>query len=267
MKKLTSFLAIIFSFLICFSSVSPAFAQTTLGSQSLTTQTTTNPPVFSLTNFYSNPDNQAEGVKVYNQLGYDVIIPNQPTQLPPTLSEFNETFPKILQQQQLKNGINGSFTKGRFDFQAAVAQAAGDELFEINAPLNGRLFTVVAGLPASECPLKIADTQIAFYDTVKEALVKANELSNNKYLVYVSPSIKLTTETFGKIFYDSNGNQKIDPNCFIVSGATEKATVDYRDIFFLLPPRLQQPAKLAPFVFSPKPTSPFIYLVNARKNL
>jgi hypothetical protein len=278
LKKLTSFLALICSFFISFGGISPAFAQDAIPQVSdaikpiptptLTPRPVPTPPVFSVTNFYNNPNNQTEGVKVYTDTGFDVIIPNpqQQDQLPATLQEFNVFYPRFLQRLQRQNGINGSFTRGRFDFQSAVAETVGDELFEINAPLNGRIFSVVAGLPTSQCPVKIEDTQIAFYDKLTEALEKANDLAKQGYLVYVSPSIKLTTDAFGKIFYDSNGNKKVDPNCFIVSGATEKVTVDYRDIFPLLPPRLQQPARQAPFVFAPKRTSQFIYLVNARKN-
>jgi hypothetical protein len=277
LKKLTSFLALILSFFICLGGVNPAFAQTT-NNESLKEAPTVKPilprpvptpPVYSVTNFYNNPGNQAEGVKVYTNTGFDVIIPNpnQQDQLPEKLRDFTTFYANFLRELRYKNGINGSFTKGRFDFQSAVAQASGDELFEIDAPLGGRLYSVVAGLPDTQCPLKIADTQIAFYDDAVEAIEKAKDLASNKYLVYVSPSDKLTVDAFGKIFYDKNGKKKLDPNCFIVSGATEKVTVDYRDIFFLLPPRLQQPARQAPFVFAPKPTSQFIYLVNARKNL
>ena len=48
--------------------------------------------------------------------------------------------------------------------------------FTIQAPNDGRIYTVVAGKPLSECPLNIEETTIAFFDNVPEAESKAEEL-------------------------------------------------------------------------------------------
>ncbi|MEO3705922.1 hypothetical protein [Trichormus azollae] len=57
---------------------------------------------------------------------------------------------------------NGSVTKAWFDFQAANTATAGNKLFTVDAPLGGKLYSVVAGKSAQECPLENEDTQIAF---------------------------------------------------------------------------------------------------------
>ncbi|MFN6180627.1 MAG: hypothetical protein ACK4ZH_08005 [Dolichospermum sp.] len=259
MRKLTSFLAYILSFVVCLGGVSPALAQQA-----------PQPASRGITTLYVTPEQQAEGVNVYNNiLKYHVAIPNPDLSLPENLSDFPAAYQQqVLAKGRQKNGINGSFTEGWFDFQGATAVTPGtNTLFTVNAPRDGRIYSVVAGKPSSQCPLKIEETAIAFFDNVKAAESKANELDANGYLVYVSPSDNLTIKAFSQLFYDQHtGKKKTNSACFLVSGATEQVTTDFRQIFPLLPPALQQPARQAPFQYFPR-TGNFIYLVNARKTL
>ncbi len=274
MKKLTAFLATILSFVVCLTGVNPALAQ----------QTTQEPPSRGITTLYITPEQQNAGVDVYqNILNYDVAIPIRPTEemiktLPDDEGDFRAFYPKMLEMIRLKNGTNGSFTQGWFDFQGATAITPGtNTLFTINAPIapkNSRIYSVVAGLPANQCPVEIKSTAIYFFKNVEGAEKKAKDLAAQNYLVYVSPVDSLTVDAFSKVFYE-NGKKKANPNCFLVSGATEKITVDFREISDLLPPQLQQLARKPseqdrfpqpPFEFRPR-VGQFIYLVNARKSL
>ncbi|ALB41975.1 MAG: hypothetical protein HEQ13_05325 [Dolichospermum sp. DEX189] len=260
MRKLTSFLAAILSFVVCLGGVSPALAQQA-----------PQPASRGITTLYITPEQQAQGVNVYGDiLKYDVAIPNPDlsAMLPENLSDFPAAYQQVLEQGRKNNGINGSFTEGWFDFQGATAVTPGtNTLFTIDASRDGRIYTVVAGRPSSQCPLNIKETAIAFFDNVGAAESKANELDANGYLVYVSPSDNLTIKAFSQLFYDqATGKKKTNSACFLVSGATEKVTTDFTRIFPLLPPQLQQYARQAPFEFSPR-VGKFIYLVNARKTL
>ena len=234
-------------------------------------QQATQPPTRGITTFYITPEQQAEGVNVYrNLLKYDVAIPNidLSAMLPENLTDFPAAYKKVLEMGRQKNGVNGSFTEGLFDFQGAIAVVPGtNRLFAIDAPIKSRIYSVVAGLPASQCPVKIAKTEIAFFDNVKDAESKASELDAQGYLVYVSPVDDLSIKAFSQIFYDqTTGKKKTDSNCFLVSGATENVKTDFRKIFPLLPPQLQQPARQLPFEFEPR-FGDSIFLVNARKDL
>ncbi|MCC3531688.1 MAG: hypothetical protein JGK21_27380 [Microcoleus sp. PH2017_22_RUC_O_B] len=261
MKKLTSFLAAILSFVVCLGGVSPALAQEL-----------PQPASRGITTFYATPGQQAEGVKVYEGQLYDIAIPNPDLSkfLPENVSDFPAAYRPILENGRRQNGTNGSFTEGSFDFQASTAAIPGTNTkFEVKAPQNGRIYSVVAGLPASLCPLKINTTEVDFFDNVKGAETRAVELDAKGFFVYVSPKDDLTIKAFSKLFYDeATGKKKTNPQCFLVSGSTEKVQTDFRQIFPLLPLALQQPARQAPFQFSPKvEVDSFIYLVNARKTL
>ncbi|UUO16967.1 hypothetical protein [Dolichospermum heterosporum] len=259
MRKLTSFLAAILSFVVCLGGVNPAFAQQA-----------PQPPSRGITTLYVTPAQQAAGVDVDgNILKYDVAIPNPDlsAMLPENLSDFPAAYQQVLEQGRKNNGINGSFTEGWFDFQGATAVTPRTNTLFTIAARDDRIYTVVAGRPSSQCPLNIKETAIAFFDNVGAAESKANELDAKGYLVYVSPSDNLTIKAFSQLFYDQDtGKKKTNSACFLVSGATEKVTTDFSRIFSLLPPQLQQPARQSPFEFSPR-VGEFIYLVNARKTL
>lgn len=262
MRKLTSFLAAILSFVVCLGGVSPAFAQQL-----------PQPASLGRTTFYLGPEQQARGVQIYNQLRYDVSIPNPDlsAMLPENLKDFPAAYKPMLEEGRRKNGTNGSFTEGWFDFQGATAVIPGtNTLFTVKAPLEipkARIYSVVAGLPASECPLRINNTEVDFFDNVKDAETRAAYLDSRGFFVYVSPNDDLTIKAFSKLFYDQvTGKKKTNPDCFLVSGATEQVTTDFRQIFPLLPPPLQENAKRSPLQYSPR-VGNFIYLVNAKKTL
>lgn len=229
------------------------------------------PPSRGVTTFYGTPEEQAEGVKTYRDIvKYDVAIPNIDLSavLPENLTDFPAAYKQVLDASRQKNGINGSFTQGWFDFDKSIAIVPGtNTLFTIDAPPKDRIYSVVAGLPASQCPDKNAMTLIAFFDEVAHAESKAKDLDTQGYLVYVSPVDDLTIKAFSQIFYDqTTGKKKTDANCFLVSGATEKIKTDFTKIFYLLPRSLQQPARQEPFQFMPRRGSA-IFLTNARKVL
>jgi len=261
MRKLTAFLATVLSFIVCLGGVSPALAQQAprLGYRGITT-------------LYVTSGSQQAGKDVYqNILKYDVAIPNPDlsAMLPENLSDFPEMYKQVLAQGREKNGINGSFTEGWFDLQGAIGRPSGSNtLFTISAPRDGKIYSVVAGLPESQCPLTIKTTEVDFFDDVKGATEKAVDLDKKGFLVYVSPDDDLTIKAFSKLFYDQDtGKKKTNPDCFLVSGATQKVTMDFSKVFSLLPPKLQQDARQSPFQFTPRSGRDFMYLVNARKTL
>ncbi|MBD2198959.1 MULTISPECIES: hypothetical protein [Calothrix] len=259
MKKFTSLLAIILSFVVYLSGASPALAQQSPPPPS---------PSRGIVTFYLTPEQQAQGVKIYGDiLKYDLALPNPDISaiLPENLSDFPAAYKQVIAQNQQKNGINGSFTEAWFDFQAARPLRSGtNTLFTVNAPINGRIYSVVAGLPvANQCPQKIKQTEIAFFDNVRDAESKADELDARGYLVYVSPKDDLTVKAFSQIFYDqTTGKKQANSSCLLVSGATEKVITDFRQIFTLLPPALQREAHQQPFEFSPR-VGNSIYVANA----
>ena len=260
MKKLTSFLAIILSLIVSLSGMSPALAQGV-----------PQPPSRGITTFYATPEQQVQGVQVYRDiLKYHVAIPNPDlsAMLPENLSDFPAAYKSVLEMGRKKNGVNGSFTEGWFDFQFSTPVIPDtNQLFTVNAPSGERLYSVVAGLPASQCPLKIQSTAIALFDKVEDAQDKAKELDQKGYLVYVSPEDDLTIKAFSQLFYNKDtGKKKTNKDCFLVSGATEKVTIDFQKISALIPSTLQKPAKNGPFEYNPLAGN-FIYLVNARKSL
>lgn len=261
MRKLTAFLATILSFIVCLGGVSPALAQQAPGLRSR-----------GITTLYVTSASKDAGADVYrNILKYDVAIPNPDlsAMLPENLSDFPETYKQVLAQGRQKNGINGSFTEGWFDLQGAIGRPSGsNQLFTIEAPDDYRIYSVVAGLPASQCPLTIKTTEVDFFDDVKGATEKAVDLDKKGFFVYVSPDDDLTIKAFSKLFYDQDtGKKKTNPDCFLVSGATQKVTMGFSKVFSLLPPKLQQDARQSPFQFTPRSDRDFMYLVNARKTL
>lgn len=257
MKKLTSFLAAILSFVVCLSGVSPALAQQD-----------PQPASRGITTFYATENEQKAGVRFYKNMGYVITIPNdQIPNLPEKVADFEKFFRPILEKGRTQNGTNGSFTEGGFDFRSSIPVTSGtDERFDVIAPRDNRIYSVVAGLPASLCPLKIKTTEVDFFLNVGDAKTRAGELDKKEFLVYVSPDDDLTIKAFSTLFYDASGNLKKDPNCFLVSGTSENIQTDFRKISHLLPASLQVKAGQKPFTYLPK-SGDFIYLVNARKTI
>lgn len=146
---------------------------------------------------------------------------------------------------------DGSVTKAWFDLQAANTATAGNKLFTVDAPLGGKLYSVVAGKSAQKCSLENEDTQIAFFTDATKASAKAKELDTQGYFIYVSPVKEFRKKVLDSL-YDKYKDGKKNITCFLVNGATQKITVNFQDIFSFLPPDLQQPAWETPFVLFPK---------------
>jgi heat shock protein HslJ len=224
-----------------------------------------------ITTFYATPEEQKKGVEFYRGLKYDISIPNTDLSddLPQRVEDFEAFFKEILANGRRQNGTNGSFTEGAFDFRASNSETfVANTNFEVIAPRDNRIYSVVAGKPDSKnlCPLKIGTTEVDFFLNAEDATTRAGQLDKKDFLVYVSPDDALTIKAFSKLFYDELGNKKTNPECFLVSGATQKVQTDFRKIYHLLPPSLQQDARQKPFRYSPSRDS-FIYLVNARKTI
>lgn len=264
LKKFTGFLAIVLSFVVLFGGVGSALADTTpLTETAPTTTANTASNILGITTIYSTPEQQKKGVTVYKDiLKYGVAVPFELPpgfEIPASKKAFNkEVAPKIVESLG-----DGSVTKAWFDFQEAKAATAGNKLFSVDAPVGEKLYTVVAGKPSQQCPLEIEDTQISFFTKRRNAVEKAQELDKEGYFIYVSPAKALRRKVVTAL-YDEYRDEKKNAACFLVNGATQKITVDFQDIFNLLPADLQQPAREAPFVFLPK-VGKNLYIVNARQ--
>lgn len=250
LKRFTVLLAAALSFIMLFGGISPALADTTENTLGITT-------------FYSTPEQQKQGVTVYQDiLNYGVAVPFQ---LPPdfVIPNSKKAFEKKVAPQLIDALGDGSVTKAWFDFQSAKTATSGNQLFRIDAPVGEKLYSVVAGKPAQQCPLEIEDTQISFFTDATKAITKAQDLDHQGYLIYVSPDKNLREKVIDDL-YDQYKAEKKNKACFLVNGATQKVTVDFQEIFTLLPPGLQQPAQDQPFVFFPKLGNK-LYIVNARQ--
>ncbi|WP_413173458.1 hypothetical protein [Anabaena azotica] len=265
LKKFTSFVAIILSFVMLFGGVHSALADTT-PTPTLAPTITSNPAqtTLGITTIYSTPEQQQKGVTVYDDiLNYGIAVPFK---LPPgfQIPASKKIFEKNVVPKLVDALGDGSVTKAWFDFQAANTATAGNKLFTVDAPLGGKLYSVVAGKPAQQCPLEIEDTQIAFFTDATKASAKAQELDTQGYFIYVSPVKELRKKVLDSL-YNQYRNGKKNATCFLVNGATQKITVNFQDIFTLLPPDLQQPARENPFVLFPK-LGKNLYIVNARQS-
>ncbi|MGJ5631887.1 hypothetical protein [Nostoc sp. CALU 1950] len=251
MKNLSRIFIVLLTFILWLGGLSPAFAD--------------DKTVLGVTSLYSTSEQQEQGVKVYKDiLQYGIATPfSLPPdfQIPATKAEFDQKVVPGL----IKVLGDGSVTKAWFDFQAGEAQIATKELFSIDAPLGQKIYSVVAGKPLQQCPLKIQDTQIDFFLDSDKAVERAKELDEQGYFIYVSPVKELRKKVLDALYEQYSGSN--NPSCFLVNGTTQKITVDFQDpdIYPLLPPQLQSPGKNKPLVFLPKSGSEFLYVVNARQ--
>lgn len=225
-----------------------------------------------LTSFYDNRAAQKSKIEVLSNLGASIAVPFVKDSLPANFaslsdSELIEQLKSIPIDDLITALGDGAFQQGVFDFEQAQAVIPGtDTSFTVTGELAadngsltvGKLYSVVAGKPnLSACPVSIEDTQIAFFDEASEADAKAAELAHEGYLVYVTGNRAVQKAAVKKL---------LDLGCVFVNGVTKKVTVDFRDIFYLLPSRtssLQQITREYPLVYLPKTDS--IYLVNSRK--
>ena len=242
-KKFAFLKAMIVSVLaiLVFTVGNPAFAQ----------------PVFTdkldlgLTSFYPDAASQQTKVNTLEKLNYSISVPLNVKDLDDKLGD-------------------GSFQSADLDFSTTQPTVPGTNTrISFTGPItttNGvaqtsKLYAVVAGKPKlSTCPVEVQETQIAFFNQKDDANAKAQSLSDQGYLVYVTTNAAVQKEAQTKI---KELNCQPNAQGVIVNGKTQKVTVDFTDIFNLLPQNLQLPAKNPPFVYSPKGDS--IYLVNARK--
>lgn len=125
------------------------------------------------------------------------------------------------------------------------------------------LYSVVAGIPdPTTCPVEIKETKIAFFSDKQKSNDAAAKLSADGYLVYVTGNTEVQ---------DAARKQIEALNCapnaqgIVVNGKTKFVSVDFSDIWELLPEELQQPAKNSPFTYKPSASSDAIYLVNGRQ--
>ncbi|WP_016952750.1 hypothetical protein [Anabaena sp. PCC 7108] len=269
LKKFIGFFATILSFVMLFGGVNVALADTT-PIPSATPDAISAPPsnatktTLGITTIYSTPEQQKKGVTVYEEtLKYGIAVPFQ---LPPgfRIPANKKVFDTLVVPKLVDVLGDGSVTKAAFDFQAAAAATSGNQLFNIDAPLGQKLYSVVAGKPSQQCPLQIEDTQISFFTDVNKASAQAKTLDTQGYFIYVSPVRQLRRKVLDAL-YDQYKDGNKNETCFLVNGATEKITVNFQDIFTLLPPNLQQPARETPFIFYPK-FGKNLYILNARQS-
>ncbi len=206
-----------------------------------------------LTSFSTSPELQAGKVKTLKNLGYNVAVPLNVSDLTPA-----------------KLG-DGSFQIADLDFTQSVPTIPktntriyfdGPITLDSNGNLTkSKLYSVVAGKQVpNSCPIEIEQTQIAFFDTIEAADKQADTWSKD-YLVYVTSNKDVQKDAAEKII---QLNCKPSSTGIIVDGRTKNVSVDFTNIWPLLPQELQQPAQDGPFTYSPSVGND-IYIVNARK--
>lgn len=201
-----------------------------------------------LTSFYRDARGQENKVGVLSNIGYNVAVP--------------------LNVKQLKDLGDGGFTQADLDFSTALPTIPKtDRRISFEAPLGStpaaRLYAVVAGIPdPASCPIAVKQTKIVFFDNKKAADEAASQIAKDGFLVYVTTNSDVQKDAMKKI---EELNCKPDASGIIVNGKTKLVSVDFTNIWPLLPEDLQQPAKVSPFVYQPAGGSDSIYLVNARK--
>lgn len=205
-------------------------------------------PDVGLTSFYADAQGQSKKIDILKNLGYDVAVPLQVSELPDL--------------------GDGSFTEADLDFTSAVPSIPNTaKRIYFQAPLgsnpSSRLYAVVAGIPdAGTCPISVKQTKIVFFDDQQAADKAAVTIANDGYLVYVTTNSSVQAEAQQKI-KDLNCNP--DASGVIVNGKTKFVSVDFTNIWPLLPSNLQMAAKASPFEYQPAGGTDSIYLVNARK--
>ncbi len=213
-----------------------------------------------LTAFYPNPEGQSQKIQALGQI-------KQPT------DNKEQVYTIAVPLSFPPSGLgDGSFQQADLDFSSAMPSVPDTAArISFTGPIQqtqdkdgktvnetGKLYSVVAGINLDVCPVAIRDTQIAFFDTPEEASDKAKVLFNQGYLVYVTNNKEVQDATIAKI------KCKPEIGKVLVTGQTKKVTVDFKDVYTLLPSALQPTAKNSTFVYTPKEKDGTIYLVNAR---
>lgn len=164
---------------------------------------------------------------------------------------------------------DGSFQIADLDFTSSVPSIPNtDKRISFEAPLaapggTSLLYSVVAGIPdATTCPVEIKKTKIVFFDDQKKSIDAATKISDDGYIVYVTGNKDVQDAAKKKI---QALNCQPNAQGIIVNGKTKFVSVDFSEIWPLLPKDLQQSAKAGPFTYQPAAGSDAIYLVNGRK--
>lgn len=225
--------------------------------------------LYGLTTFYPNPTQQTEAVislggTDQNKNTTQYKNPECPAFKSGIVIPFSNPDTKYLGQC----AGDGSFQVGDLDFSASTPAILGTNTRiqlstsprkEGDKIITPKIYAVVAGTAEPKtCPVAITDTQVAFFKTKDEAANISEYLNKKNYIVYVSPNPKVQAESLKNIKCDVPVGQ------LLVSGITKKVTVDFRDVYELLPSDLQQTAKNSVFTYTPQKGSDYIYLLNAR---
>jgi hypothetical protein len=202
-----------------------------------------------LTSFFTNTGRQETQVENLKKSGYDIAVP--------------------LKMEGLKNLGDGAFQIADLDFSSSAPSIPGTaRRIPVEAPLaapgdSSLLYAVVAGIPdQGTCPVSIKETKIAFFDDKQESSDAAAKISEAGYIVYVTANEDVQKEAKEKI---EALNCQPNAEGLLVNGKTSSVSVDFTDIWPLLPANLQGAAKAGPFQYAPSPSSDAIYLVNGRK--
>lgn len=203
-----------------------------------------------LTSFSINATRQDTQVDNLKKSGFDVAVP--------------------LNVKDLRDKLgDGSFQTADLDFSSSVPSIPGTDMrISFEAPLassgdTSLLYSVVAGIPdANTCPVEIKETKIVFFDDKQKSLDAAAKISDEGYVVYVTGNKDVQDAARKKI-----EALNCEPNAkgIVVNGKTKFVSVDFSEIWPLLPAKLQQSAKAGPFTYKPAAGADAIYLVNGRK--
>lgn len=207
-------------------------------------------PDVGLTSFSINATRQDTQVDNLKKSGFDVAVPLNVKDLSDKLGD-------------------GSFQIADLDFSSSVPSIPDtDKRISFEAPLaapggTSLLYSVVAGIPdATTCPVEIKETKIVFFDDKQKSLDAAAKISDDGYVVYVTGNKDVQDAARKKI---EALNCQPNAKGIVVNGKTKFVSVDFSEIWPLLPTNLQQPAKAGPFTYKPAAASDAIYLVNGRK--
>ncbi len=203
-----------------------------------------------LTSFFTNAGRQDTQVENLKKSGYNVAVPLNVKDLDDQLGD-------------------GGFQIADLDFSSSVPSIPGTaRRIPFEAPLaapgaTSLLYAVVAGIPdQGTCPVSVKETKIAFFDDKQESSDAAAEISKAGYVVYVTVNKDVQEEAKEKI---KALNCQPNAEGVLVNGKTSSVSVDFTDIWPLLPANLKGAAKAGPFQYAPSPSSDAIYLVNGRK--
>ena len=162
----------------------------TVGNSALAQPVFTDKLDLGLTSFYPDAASQQTKVNTLEKLGYGISVPLSVKDLGDKLGD-------------------GSFQSADLDFSTTQPTVPGTNTrISFTGPItttNGvaqtsKLYAVVAGKPKlSTCPVEVQETQIAFFNQKDDANAKAQSLSDEGYLVYVTTNAAVQKEGTGSV--------------------------------------------------------------------